>query len=945
MIQSSEYFVITGETGVKGDTGLQGFTGTVGAIGTTGVQGIQGTVGTTGVAGVTGVQGIQGTIATDFTLGSIGGGGSTVTVKSGFVRLGDGRELYIPSDLEVSLVGSAEVTQVAFSVNARQFDYVSAGYYVMLYDGLNSAHYFWFKTSGGFNTQTDPAPGGTGHEVDIVAGRPPSGTIQVVDYTMLSGATITFYINPYPGSIVISPLTLTEGIDWTASTDNNTTANSIALAINNNQYLNGERDAHQYVKVPILPSGDTVTVYGEVVDFTTVASSDATNLPTTAPGADLTPADSTSTIANAFATSVATVSSSFNASQSASVVLVTNTIGGTATAVYATAIGVSTVVKVTGSPYVDGDWYAYVRLSELISSPTLVNGRRVYPVIANDIYLDTVAPEFQAPNDPTLFQLYGPPAEHRFPIGTIQRIGGIWSNPQSLATKEWAEELSYNRLHPLGRSGYNGGPENLYGHQQDDIVYSVDGVQAAWKIQASRSTTITGLRLWFNGGSGATSITVSLCADDVGGCQPGTVLATDSSSYVYYADYVVHPQNFANITGVGITAGDYYWIIIDTGSQGQIQVSVIDLPPIGFAVNPYIAGGISGYGSDWSYYEGGTANLPFGGMLYLQSGYAQGFDLYNNVYKVVTTGSYGQIPSSLIPIQYPLINAAGGGLSVGAGMLNGYHIQLGNEDWLKGTHSGYTPTVIDILKVNSSDKIEFGLLPYGPSGTDPSDNYQFATKHYVDNRIGTTGVAGATGVQGIQGTIGTTGVAGATGVKGTTGVAGATGVQGIQGTIGTTGVAGATGVQGIQGTIGTTGVAGATGVKGTTGVAGFTGLGSQGATGVFGQTGLQGSTGLSGSGGGSWSFKNSNYAAVASDKIGADTSGGTFTITFPASALAGDTITIADISGTFASYNLIIAPNGLNIAGASENFVLDVSNVNVTFTYYNTNSRGWCPLF
>ena len=145
---------------------------------------------------------------------------------------------------------------------------------------------------------------------------------------------------------------------------------------------------------------------------------------------------------------------------------------------------------------------------------------------------------------------------------------------------------------------------------------------------------------------------------------------------------------------------------------------------------------------------------------------------------------------------------------------------------------------------------------------------------------------------------------------------------------------------------GETGVKGNTGLQGATGIAGFTGLGSQGATGVFGQTGLQGSTGLSGSGGGSsWSFKNSNYAAVASDKIGADTSGGTFTVTFPASASAGDTITIADVSGTFASYNLIIAPNGLNIAGVSENFVLDVSNVNVIFTYYNTNSRGWCPLF
>lgn len=39
-----------------------------------------------------------------------------------------------------------------------------AGTYFTLHDGLNAAHYVWLKVGG---SGADPAPGGTGHEVDV----------------------------------------------------------------------------------------------------------------------------------------------------------------------------------------------------------------------------------------------------------------------------------------------------------------------------------------------------------------------------------------------------------------------------------------------------------------------------------------------------------------------------------------------------------------------------------------------------------------------------------------------------------------------------------------------------------------------------------------------------------------------------------------------------------
>ena len=676
--------------------------------------------------------------SSDFALGSISGG--AVTIKSGFIRLGDRGELQVASDLSVPLDGVKEITQIGFSYNGRVYDRWGAGAYIQLYGGGGVAHYFWFKTSGGMYTQTEPvlAVAGTGHEVDIVAGMPTGGTIQVVDWTTIAGATLTFSITPPIGSTTPPTVTLTEGVEWTASTDNTTTAVSIASAINSNFFLNGNNDGiNPYVwPYPTTPTTGTVMVYGDMYgmryDWTSLYSSSPVDLFVTGPTAPSPSADSSSAIATKLATAISSVSSAFIATVMGPIVQVNNVVVGAVGATFG-SLGENIVVKATGMEYGDGNWYAYVRLSELLSPSTLVNGRRVYPVTASDIYFDTVSPEFPSTSDPSLASPYvWGPSEYRLPFGSIQRISGTWSNPQSLATKEWAERVSYSRLHPLARTGTNSGPElinpthrlSINGGDSYSAMIAGRG-KGAWKLQASRSLLLTSLTIWLSSGSSTPSVVVSLCADDAGGMQPGTPLATDSTSYTQPVDDKAYPYNFLGITA-SIVEGTYYWIVVDnpTVTSPNINVSLIDLPPVGSAC-------WSGTNVNWTYYDGGSFSNVFptyGGTIYLEYGTAPGFDLYNNVFKIVVTNYNGQISSSLLPIDDNTIVNNEGVLSVGE--LNGNSLVLINQQWLKGKST--TNTLLNILQINASNHIEFDTLPYGPSGTDPSANNQFATKHYVD---------------------------------------------------------------------------------------------------------------------------------------------------------------------------------------------------------------------
>lgn len=85
--------------------------------------------------------------------------------------------------------------------------------------------------------------------------------------------------------------------------------------------------------------------------------------------------------------------------------------------------------------------------------------------------------------------------------------------------------------------------------------------------------------------------------------------------------------------------------------------------------------------------------------------------------------------------------------------------------------------------------------------------------------------------------------------------------------------------------------------------------------------------------------KTANYTAVANDGVLADTSGGAFTVTLPASPATGDVVIVSDAGGVFASYNLTVGRNGNTIDDLSEDLVLDLNDVSVQFIYDGTTWR------
>jgi hypothetical protein len=63
----------------------------------------------------------------------------------------------------------AQEVELTFEEDASFYDVAGAAKHFSLYTGANARHYFWLSLSDGANTQTDPAPGGTGHQVTILA--------------------------------------------------------------------------------------------------------------------------------------------------------------------------------------------------------------------------------------------------------------------------------------------------------------------------------------------------------------------------------------------------------------------------------------------------------------------------------------------------------------------------------------------------------------------------------------------------------------------------------------------------------------------------------------------------------------------------------------------------------------------------------------------------------
>jgi hypothetical protein len=95
-------------------------------------------------------------------------------------------------------------------------------------------------------------------------------------------------------------------------------------------------------------------------------------------------------------------------------------------------------------------------------------------------------------------------------------------------------------------------------------------------------------------------------------------------------------------------------------------------------------------------------------------------------------------------------------------------------------------------------------------------------------------------------------------------------------------------------------------------------------------------------GGVSWqSVQTANFAASAGKAYPVNTTSGAITVTFPASAAAGDLITILDYAGTFNTNNLSINLNGLAMNGSTGlTAVISIKRASVNYVYTNS-TQGW----
>lgn len=84
-----------------------------------------------------------------------------------------------------------------------------------------------------------------------------------------------------------------------------------------------------------------------------------------------------------------------------------------------------------------------------------------------------------------------------------------------------------------------------------------------------------------------------------------------------------------------------------------------------------------------------------------------------------------------------------------------------------------------------------------------------------------------------------------------------------------------------------------------------------------------------------WKVVTSAYTAIAGDKILANTTGGAFTVTLPATPTTGTYVSFADMSN-WSVNNLTVARNGSTIESLAEDLVIDIKGIRVDLVYSGT---------
>lgn len=89
-------------------------------------------------------------------------------------------------------------------------------------------------------------------------------------------------------------------------------------------------------------------------------------------------------------------------------------------------------------------------------------------------------------------------------------------------------------------------------------------------------------------------------------------------------------------------------------------------------------------------------------------------------------------------------------------------------------------------------------------------------------------------------------------------------------------------------------------------------------------------------GGLSYTFTTTGVTATDKQGVLADTSGGAFTVTLPATPTTGMQVVVADAGASWGTNNLTVGRNGSTIGGLAENLVCDITGASVQLVYDGT---------